>query len=182
MDRQGRLVKLLLAGAMGMWLVSVPPAWGADTTPAPADAASPEASEGAAPAPGWRVQCTGVGAATDCRLSQMVVLKRTKQLLLALVVHRPAKGQPPRVLLHLPHGLFLPAGSSLKLDDAAADQLPIESCDRRGCYAGMGLDDSKLAALQAGKTLTIQFQNLKKQAINVTLPMKGFAEAYSQLP
>lgn len=175
-------VERLLAIALCAWLAFATHGRAAETAPAVADAASPEAAQGTAPAPGWRVQCTGVGAATDCRLSQMVVLKKSKQLLLSVTVRRRAKDQPPTVMLHLPFGLYLPAGTSLKLDEAEAEKLPIESCNPRGCYAGLALDEPRLAALQAGKLLTVQLLSLNKKPINVTLSMSGFSAAYSQLP
>jgi invasion protein IalB len=129
----------------------------------------------------WQVQCEGTGAALDCRVAQTIVARQTNQLLLSVVVRRPPK-ETPALMLHLPHGLFLPAGVTVQVGTGKPQPLAIQTCDQRGCYAGQPLANDMLAAMQKADQLTVAFQDLKKQPISVRLALQGFRDAYAKLP
>ena len=139
-------------------------------------------STGEASQPGWRVQCDGSGPSLDCKVSQTIVIRRTGQLLLSVVVRKPPKPEGPALMLHLPHGLFLPAGASLQFDKARSEVLQVQTCDQRGCYAGIALTKDKLTALTKAEKLEVAIQDLNKQPIAVSLSLLGFGEAYQKLP
>ncbi len=85
------------------------------------------------------------------------------------------------MLIHLPHGLFNPAGVTLGVDDQKPEKLQIQTCDAKGCYAGAPITADRLAAMSKGKTLNVVFQDLKKKKITVPVPLKGFDVAYKKL-
>jgi len=129
----------------------------------------------------WAVQCGNAGKELACKAYQSIALRKTGQRLLMVSVTRPKGGKGPAMLIHLPHGLFLPAGVSLAIDKGKPKTLVVQTCDAKGCYAGAALDKGQAAAMQSGKALTIGFQNLKKKPLNIAMPLAGFAAAYAKL-
>jgi len=127
------------------------------------------------------VQCANPGAKLACKAMQTIVIAKTRQLLLSVSVSRPADGKDLAMLVHLPHGLFNPAGVTMGVDDTSPETLPIQTCDAQGCYAGAPLTSAKLIAMTKGSKLNIAFQDLKKQTIKVPVPLKGLDEALTKL-
>ncbi len=132
-------------------------------------------------APGWSVRCTNPGKGLTCKATQTIVLGKTRKLLLSISVSKPKEGKNAAMLLHLPHGLFNPAGVTMGIDGAKPETLVIQTCDAKGCYAGAPITREKLTAMTTGAKLNVTFQNLKKQKIVVPVPLKGFAQAYKKL-
>ena len=83
--------------------------------------------------------------------------------------------------MQLPLGLNLPAGAKLQVDDGKSIDLPIQTCENRGCYAERRSAPELLAALRAGKQLKISFQNLAKETITIPMPLADFAAAYDKI-
>ena len=148
----------------------------------PPAAAQPEPAKPDVPRPVWLVQCDGSGAALECRTSQTILLQQTGQLLISAVVRKPPKGEGPALMLHLPHGLFLPAGATLQVDTAKPVQIAIQTCDQKGCYAGVPLAKELLAGMQKAEKLIVTFQDLQKQTITVPMPLAGFTDAFQKMP
>jgi len=67
------------------------------------------------------------------------------------------------------------------VDDAARGELTVQTCDKRGCYAGMALSAQRLEALKRGARLTLSFQNLEKRTVRVPVSLKGFTAAIAKL-
>jgi invasion protein IalB len=127
------------------------------------------------------VNCDNSGKGLECKASQTIVMAKTRQLLLAVSVSRPAGGKDGAMLIQLPHGLFNPAGVTLSVDDQKGEALQIQTCDAKGCYAGAPITPDRLAAMSKGIKLNVVFQDLKKQNITVPVPLKGFEDAYKKL-
>jgi hypothetical protein len=64
-------------------------------------------------------------------------------------------------------GLFLPAGIQLGVDDHATQNVPVQRCDANGCYAGLPVDASLLAALKAGKALPLTMRNMAQEPVTL---------------
>jgi invasion protein IalB len=135
------------------------------------------------PAPGWVTKCTSGGRRTalDCSVEQTVLLKKTQQLLLSVVVRVPPDSREPAMMIHLPFGLFLPAGITLDLEGQKRQQLEVQTCDSKGCYAGTVVSGDMLAAMKQSEQLTVTFQDLPKNNISIQVPLKGFAAAYQRI-
>jgi invasion protein IalB len=56
---------------------------------------------------------------------------------------------------------------AIVVDGAKAEDLQIQTCDAKGCYAGATLTPDKIAAMSGGTKLNVVFQTLKKQNIKV---------------
>jgi invasion protein IalB len=160
------------------------PAPAAQPAPAPAPAA-PAPGDAAAnpPPPGWLARCGSESrqAALECALEQTVYLSKTGQLIAAVTIRVPADTRQPALAVQVPVGLYLPAGVSLQIDDGKPLALVLQTCDLKGCYAATPVSPEMLAALKAGKTLSITFQNLTKETIRIPLQLTNFAEAYQKI-
>ena len=130
----------------------------------------------------WMVPCDGQAGALDCRVMKTLFLRDTRQLVMAVSVRRPDGNADPAMLVHLPHGLFLPAGATLHVDEGKPERYQIQTCDQRGCYVGLPVPDALLQVLKNGQKLTVQVQDTKKRPIAMSIGLQGFAEAYAKLP
>jgi invasion protein IalB len=146
----------------------------AEAAPAPANAPAP---------PGWSARCTSVSreAALECAIEQTAVLSKTGQLLVLVNIRVPSDTHTPVALVQLPLGLNLPVGAKLQVDDGKAVDLPIQTCEARGCYASTPIAPELLAALKSGKQLKVSFQNMAKETITIPMPLADFAVAYDKI-
>jgi invasion protein IalB len=158
----------------------------APNNPTPPAAAA--ADNGAAPAntpppPGWNARCGSASrdAPLECAIEQSAVMPRTGQLVILVNIRVPADTHTPSALVQLPLGLNLPGGAKLQVDDGAAADMLIQTCEARGCYAGMTIAPDLLAAMKSGKQLKISFQSLNKETLTVPLPLADFAAAYDKI-
>ena len=158
------------------------PATPAAPAAAPADGAN-GAAQNTPPPSGWVARCASVArdAPLECAVEQNAVLPRTGQLVIAVNIRVPADSHTPSALIQLPLGLNIPAGAKLQVDDGKAVDLPVQTCEARGCYAGTAVAPELLAAMRAGKQLKVSFQNLNKETLTVPLPLADFAAAYEKI-
>jgi len=175
----------LLAGAAHAQLntkhKAAPPAAGTPpaATPQQGDAAP---ANNNAPQPTWNARCGSASrsAPLECAIEQNAVLK-TGQLFLQVNVRVPGDTHAPAVLVQLPLGLSLASGAKLQVDEGKAFDLPIQTCDNRGCYASSLVSADLLAGLRSGKQLKISFQDMAKQPISVQMQLSDFAAAYDKI-
>ena len=182
------LIAALAWVAPGLALAQQPAAKSKAATPAaPAQAAAPATADGAAPAapppPGWAARCgsTSRSAPLECAIEQTAVLQNTGQLVVLVNIRVPNDTRTPVATVQIPLGLFLPAGMKMQVDDGKNVDLPIQTCEQRGCYANAPLAADMLAAMRTGKQLKISFQNLAKETIAIPLPLTDFAAAYDKI-
>ena len=131
----------------------------------------------------WNITCKSApnDKGLNCRMSRAVVLKEKRKLLLRVTVSLPAETKKPVMLIQLPHGLYLPAGAKVGIDDKKTKQMVLQTCDQKGCYAASPIPDEQLAAMNKGQRLKVIFQNLQKKPITVAMPLDGFTKAYGQM-
>lgn len=148
--------------------------------PVVAPAAEQKPAEQKAPDSNWVTQCgakTRAGA-LDCSVQQTIIKTDTGQLVAQVSVRVPADTRTPVMMIQLPLGLFLPAGVELQVDQNKTIELPLQTCDASGCYAGTPVTADVLGQFQKGKSLRIGFKNLSQSKIDLTMPLPGFAAAY----
>jgi invasion protein IalB len=68
-------------------------------------------------------------------VEQTAVLSKTGQLIVLINIRVPTDTHTPVALVQLPLGLNLPDGAKLQVDDGKVTNLPIQTCEARGCYA-----------------------------------------------
>ncbi len=155
------------------------------TTPAPAPAPSTAPQADGAPAnnPGWVARCTSPSrdAPLECAMEQNAVLSKTGQLIVLVNIRVPGDSRVPQALIQLPLGLNLPVGAKLQVDEGKTVDVPIQTCEARGCYLNAPIAADMLAALKSGKQLKVSFQNLAKETITIPMPLADFAAVYEKI-
>ena len=153
----------------------------APVTPAPAPSGTPPATPPASP--GWAAHCNSVSrdAPLECAIEQNAVLTKTGQVLVLVVFRVPGDTRTPVTFVQLPLGLNLQTGAKFQVDDGKAIDLPIQTCENRGCYASNVVTPELLTALKSGKQLKVSFQDLAKETITVPMPLTDFAAAYDKI-
>lgn len=131
----------------------------------------------------WDTSCSQLARADEpnCEMSQMVIVPQSRQVLLRIEIEVPADGSGPRMVLRLPHGLYLPAGITLAIDEEGWTETEVQTCDAQGCYAGLELDAGALRRLQRGNQLAVAFQSLSRETVTVPVDLNGFTEAYGKI-
>lgn len=140
------------------------------TTPAPAQ-------------PGWAARCSSASrdAPLECAMEQNAILTKTGQLVVLVNIRVPGDTRTPIALVQLPLGLNLQAGAKFQVDDGKTIDLPIQTCENRGCYASVPISPELLNALRSGKQLKIIFQDLAKETLAIPMPLTDFAAAYDKI-
>jgi invasion protein IalB len=131
--------------------------------------------------PGWVHHCTGKSLNQECKVEHTISLGKNGQRLISVIVRVSPGASQPGLMLHLPVGLYLPAGVTVQLEGQEPEQFRVQTCDLQGCYAGTGVSTSMLSALNSGRHLTVAFQNMSRTRIKVPVPLKGFKGAYEEI-
>ena len=158
-----------------------PTAQKAQATPA---APQPETAQASTPAqPGWNARCTSASreAPLECAMEQTAVLTKTGQLVVLVNIRVPGDTRAPVVLIQLPLGLNLPAGAKVQVDEGKSVDLPVQTCEARGCFASMPIPADLLTAMKSGKQFKVSFQTLAKETISIPMPLGDFAAAYEKI-
>ncbi len=148
------------------------------TTPTPSPTAAPAPAQ-----PGWAARCSSPGrdAPLECAMEQNAILTKTGQLVVLVNIRVPGDTRAPVALVQLPLGLNLQAGAKLQVDDGKSIDLPIQTCENRGCYASFPVSPEMLAALRSGKQLKVLFQDLAKETITIPMALNDFTAAYDKI-
>lgn len=129
----------------------------------------------------WPIVCkkSKTGKVVDCKMVQKILVKKTGKLLMqAIISKKKGKGA---LLLHLPTGLFLPAGIAIHIDKNKKQSVVIQTCDVRGCFAAIPVSARLEKQMKEGELLFVAFKNLKKQVVSVGLTLKGFSSSYGKI-
>jgi invasion protein IalB len=156
----------------------------AQATPSPSPTPQADTAAANTPAPpGWVARCSSASrdAPLECAVEQTAVLTKTGQLIVLFNVRVAGDTRQPIAVIQLPLGLNLPAGAKLQVDDGKVSDLPILTCEQRGCYANSPIPADMLAAMKSGKQLKVSFQNLGKETITIPMPLADFAAAYDKI-
>ncbi len=131
----------------------------------------------------WIAQCVGQSreGQLDCSLDRSISLKETGQQLAKISLRVPGESRAPAMLIQIPHGLFLPAGLEIQIDDGDGRRLNLETCDANGCYTATDLTAEALDEMIKGLDLKLTFQNLANDTITVSMPLTGFTDAYNKV-
>jgi invasion protein IalB len=109
------------------------------------------------------------------------MLSGSRQTVLNVSIRVPGDTRAPAMVIQLPLGLLLPAGLKLRVDDGKQLDLQVQTCEAQGCFAGSPVDAELLAAIKAGKQLTITVRPVNKENLSFTMPLDGFTAAYERV-
>lgn len=175
------LVAIASVGPAGFGLAQQAPQAKGPAAPAPAPSGTAPATPPASP--GWAARCSSASrdAPLECSIEQNAILTKTGQLLVLVNIRVPGDTRSPLAFVQLPLGINLPAGAKFQVDDGKSFDLPIQTCENRGCYASTSIAPELLTTLKSGKQLKVSFQDLAKETITVPMPLNDFAAAYDKI-
>lgn len=148
-----------------------------------ATAQAGSADNSSSPQPVWTSRCSSDSrkSALLCEIEQSLFITKTGQLVASVNIKIPPDTRLPVMMIQLPVGLFLPGGVNLQIDEGKSQALVIQTCDLKGCYAATTVSPELLDALKSGKRLSVTFQNLNKENVNLAFVLSGFAESYDKI-
>jgi invasion protein IalB len=156
----------------------------AQSTPVQVASVAPAAATAAAAQPpAWTSHCASAarGSAPDCSIAQTAYLSQTGQMIASVSIRLPASTKQPVMMVHVPVGLYLPAGVGVQVDEGKVETLVIQTCDLKGCYAATTVAPELMAEMTRGKRFSVIVQNLSRQNVTVPLTLTQFAETYKQI-
>ena len=129
----------------------------------------------------WTIACSGQGTAGDlvCAMTQGLIAKNTGQRVLSVAISRAASGYVAR--LSLPHGLNLPEGMQVWIDDGTRAHHVITTADQNGSYASVPLDAGMIAAMKKGTILNVLVKAASGDEVNFQLSLNGFTAALTKI-
>jgi invasion protein IalB len=147
-------------------------------TPTPSPSSTPAPAQ-----PGWAARCSSASrdAPLECAIEQNAILTKTGQLVVLVNIRVPGDTRAPIALVQLPLGLNLQAGAKFQVDDGKTVDLPVQTCENRGCYASVPISPEMLLALRSGKQLKVLFQDLAKETVAIPMTLTDFAAAYDKI-
>jgi invasion protein IalB len=180
------LAAIVSFGPIGFGLAQQAPKSKGQAQATPAPATPPSGVTPAtppAPPPGWAARCNSVSrdAPLECAMEQNAILTKTGQVLVLVNIRVPGDTRAPVAFVQLPLGLNLVTGAKFQVDEGKAIDLPIQTCENRGCYASAAITPELLTALKSGKQLKVSFQDLAKETITIPMPLNDFAAAYDKI-
>jgi invasion protein IalB len=125
----------------------------------------------------WRVECTSDGKTLDCRAVQQLFQRDSRQLVLAILVRKAPDPKAAAVMIQLLLGLSL-TDPVVKVDNCQPERQPIQTCTNVGCFVTFTQTTSSPRC--AGTELKITVQDSNKKAIDLSVPLLGFALAFDK--
>jgi invasion protein IalB len=147
---------------------------------ASAVATNPQAP--AEPVNAWGTRCVADARKGPylCTTSQRLVSKADNQLIGSATIQLGSDAKPVLVVV-VAVGMAVADGISLDVDGAALQKLPVQACDRSGCFATTPVSDAMLTSMQKGTALDVGFSSLSKQAVKLQMSLAGFSAAYQKM-
>ena len=130
----------------------------------------------------WSVTCRkdDSGALNACQLSQHVLIKKTGQRLLSVIVEpRPTKSGLS-LLLVMSHGVLLPAGIEIDAPGVEQVKLNYRLSDKDGVYAATDLTDQLLQFMKSGRELKVTVVAASRQRVAIPVSLNGFSAAFTK--
>jgi invasion protein IalB len=104
-------------------------------------------------------------------------------VLIGRVAIRELPGQASYQLeVLLPPGSALPPGALVKIDGGEPIKLAYKRCDASGCYAHAAAGNLVIMQMRSGKQIAYLSVDVRGKALNIPLPLAGFAEAFEGTP
>lgn len=140
------------------------------------------AAQEAPAAPPWSVSCNS-NASGDlvCSMSQTISAAPSGQRIMTAVVFRDPETSALKMRVGMPHGLYLPAGVGVAVDQGDAQIYPILTADQNGSYTTFDLDEAMVTAMRRGNTLVFTMENMARNQVRIEMSLQGFTKALNNL-
>lgn len=134
----------------------------------------------------WTVNCSPVGEDQKliCEASRTIALQQTGESLLTVFVspwQQDGATEPFLMRLQLPHGLDLPKGVQIKVDEGSAGTATFQTTTPTNVFARLGLSDGLIGSLKKGKIMSVSFSGINGNQISIPVPLNGFTAVFAKL-
>ena len=93
------------------------------------------------------------------------------------------EGQPRKILkIMLPHGLQIPPGTRVSVDQGQPMTAPYAICFANGCFADYEATADLVARMKQGQSLVLQGLAQNNQILSIAVPLAEFAKNYDGPP
>lgn len=116
-----------------------------------------------------------------CEIFQRLIHNESGARILEFAIGYPPNKTAARGIISLPLGILLQKDMLIKIDELPPFGFKVRYCDPNGCYAYLNLDEAVLEKLRKGTKITVIFESMKPQKVEVELSLKGFAKALKQV-
>lgn len=154
-------------------------------TPQTSPTTGPQTSTSSATFEDWVMRCeTKPPAPQICEIVQAIATRSGQQqaVIAQVVLGRTAKTAPVRVIIQVPVGVWLPAGTSIVMEDQTpAIPVSYTRCMQNICMAEADLKPETLQILRKqAKPGKLEFEDGTRRKVALPLSFKGFAAALDQ--
>ena len=131
----------------------------------------------------WAVNCAAANrsGALNCSVEQKIVTRETGQLVTGISVRVPGDTRQPVLVMQLPFGLSFSSGLKAQIDQGAATNLTVETCEPTGCFVILNAPKTMIDAMASGTSLEIQGTTVGKEPFRVSHPLGGFKAAFDSI-
>jgi invasion protein IalB len=93
------------------------------------------------------------------------------------------EGEPRKILkVMLPHGLQIPPGTRVSVDQGQPMTAPYAICFANGCFADYEATADLVSRMKQGQILVIQGLTPTQQVLSISIPLTDFAKGYDGPP
>lgn len=129
----------------------------------------------------WTVKCRDHDSGTGpmCVLTQILKRKNGEetQRMMSTVVGRFGPNAEPGMLISVPLGVFLPAGSVIEVEGRTdSKRLDFQFCSRAGCRVILKLDRQWLDLFRAGTRASVTVNDRRRRPVKMPLSLNGFTK------
>ena len=132
----------------------------------------------------WQIRCdTPPGAQGEqCALMQSVTAEDRANVGLTVIVLKTADQKSRLMRVVALHGVLLPSGLALNIDQADVGRAGFVRCLPNGCVAEVIMDETLIKNLRGGTTATFIIFQTPEEGIGFPMALKGFGEGFDKLP
>jgi invasion protein IalB len=80
------------------------------------------------------------------------------------------------------HGVLLPSGLGLKIDQVDVGRAGFVRCLPNGCVAEVVMDDNLISKMRTGQSATFIIFQTPEEGIGFPISLKGLGEGFDKLP
>lgn len=134
----------------------------------------------------WTVRCTtraGKPPQKTCGMEQLSRIKGKERPFSRVAISRPAKGQPPRLIVQVPVNVWVATGVKIQIGGKDVGLAgPFTHCVPAGCFAAITLKENTVREFTTAKApARIVYANAAGRAVAIPLAFKGFAQAFEAI-
>ncbi len=138
-----------------------------------------DTAEEAPPQDAWAVGCSKIPKIPNrltCQMQQTAVTDTGQRVIAVAMMFDQGKNDP-QVTISLPHGLHLPSGINIQIDENAMINRDITTANQQGSHAVFRANADFMRQIKSGYVMKIQMTNDAMDPVQFDLPLIGSSSA-----